>query len=95
MQIIPKKTHLVKAFDRKHYFLYHRCMAKIKKKRNKKYAGADAAQQKPTITRVQAVNRNPISQWLYERQRLLKTIGIGVIIVLALILIISGIVSLF
>ena len=70
-------------------------MAKVKKKRNKKYAGVDASQQKPTITRVQAVNRNPVSQWLFERQRLLKTVGIGALVVLGLALIISGIVSLF
>lgn len=70
-------------------------MAKVKKKRNKKYAGADAAQQKPTITRVQAANRSSIGQWIYERQRLLKTFGIGALVVLGLALIISGIVSLF
>ena len=70
-------------------------MAKAKKKRNKKYAGADAAQQKPIITRVQAVNRSPLGQWLYERKRLLKNVGIGAVIVLALVLIVSGISSLF
>ena len=70
-------------------------MAKVKKKRNKKYSGADAAQQKPVITRVQAVNRNPLAQWIHERQKLLKALGIGALIVLVLVLIVSGIVSLF
>ena len=70
-------------------------MAKSKKKRNKKYSGADAAQARPTITRVQAVNRNALSQWLHENRRMVKYIGIALLIVFVIILVISGIVSLF
>ena len=70
-------------------------MVKSKKKRNKKYSGADAAQTRPTITRVQAVNRNALSQWLHEHRRMVKYIGIALLIVFVIILVISGIVSLF
>ncbi len=70
-------------------------MSKQKKKRNKKYTGADAAANKPTITRVQAVSRSKTGQWIHERKKLLKNIGIGALIVLFLAVIISGIISLF
>ena len=70
-------------------------MAKVKKKRNKTYTGADAAATRPTITRVQAVNRSKLGQWLFENQKMLKMIRNILLIGLVVAIIISGIVSLF
>ena len=70
-------------------------MAKVKKKRNKKYTGADAAATRPTITRVQAVNRGKLGQWLFENQKMLKMIRNVLLIGLIVAIIISGIISLF
>ena len=70
-------------------------MAKVKKKRNKKYTGADAAATRPTITRVQAVNRGKLGQWLFENKKMLKMIRNVLLIGLIVAIIISGIVSLF
>jgi hypothetical protein len=47
-------------------------MTKQKKKRNKVYRGVEAATSRPTITKLQAVNRNPVQQWWYDRKRVLK-----------------------
>ena len=70
-------------------------MAKVKKKRNKKYTGADAAATRPTITRVQAVNRGKLGQWLFENQKMLKMIRNVSLIGLVIAIIVSGIISLF
>ena len=70
-------------------------MAKVKKKRNKKYTGADAAITRPTITRVQAVNRSKLGQWLFENQKMLKMIRNVLLIGLVIAIIVSGIISLF
>ena len=70
-------------------------MAKVKKKRNKKYTGADAAATRPTITRVQAVNRSKLGQWLFENQKMLKMIRNVLLIGLVIAIIVSGIISLF
>ncbi len=75
--------------------MYNISMAKVKKKRNKKYTGADAAATRPTITRVQAVNRGKLGQWLFENQKMLKMIRNVLLIGLIVAIIISGIVSLF
>ena len=75
--------------------MYNISMAKVKKKRNKKYTGADAAATRPTITRVQAVNRGKLGQWLFENQKMLKMIRNVLLIGLVIAIIISGIVSLF
>ena len=75
--------------------MYNISMAKVKKKRNKKYTGADAAATRPTITRVQAVNRSKLGQWLFENQKMLKMIRNVLLIGLIVTIIISGIVSLF
>lgn len=58
-------------------------MAKQKKKRNKVYTGADAAITRPTITRIEAVNRNKVSQWWFEKKRVAKPtlIAAGVVLV--------------
>ena len=47
-------------------------MTKQKKKRNKVYRGAEAAATRPTITKLQAVNRNPVQQWWYDKKRIVK-----------------------
>lgn len=70
-------------------------MSKAKKKRNKKYAGADAATVRPNIIKVQAVSRSKPGQWVYEKKRLLKISGTVALVIVAIIFIISGIVSLF
>ena len=75
--------------------MYNISMAKVKKKRNKKYTGADAAATRPTITRVQAVNRSKLGQWLFENQKMLKMIRNVLLIGLVVAIIISGIISLF
>ena len=60
-------------------------MAKQKKKRNKKYSGTDAAVTRPSITRVEAVNRNKLSQWWFDHKRIAKpvliTAGVSIIVV--------------
>ena len=60
-------------------------MAKQKKKRNKKYTGADAAITRPNITRVQAVNRSKFGQWWHERKRIVKPIAIAAIVVIVIV----------
>ena len=70
-------------------------MAKAKKKRTKKYSGADAASTRPNIVRVQAVNRSKFGQWLYERKKLLKTVGTVLLVIAVIVIVISGIISLF
>ena len=75
--------------------MYNISMAKVKKKRDKKYTGADAAATRPTITRVQAVNRGKLGQWLFENQKMLKMIRNVLLIGLVIAIIISGIISLF
>ena len=74
---------------------YDTYMTKAKKKRNKKYTGADAASARPTITRVQAVNRSPLKQWIFEHQNQLKLARTVLLVGLGGAIIISGIVSLF
>ena len=75
--------------------MYNISMAKVKKKRNKKYTGADAAATRPTITRVQAVNRSKLGQWLFENKKMLKMIRNVLLIGLVIAIIVSGIISLF
>lgn len=60
-------------------------MAKQKKKRTKKYSGADAASTRPSITRVQAVSRSRIGQWWHDRKRVVKPIAIAAVVVLVVI----------
>lgn len=70
-------------------------MAKVKKKRTKKYQGSEAAISRPKVTRVSAVSRRPLHQWLYDRRRLLKAVGVIAGLAAAVALIIVGIASLF
>ena len=68
---------------------------KQKKKRNKKYSGMDATSQRPKVTRITATNRSKLSQWFFDRKKLIRTIGIAGLVVIALIIVVSGILSLF
>jgi hypothetical protein len=60
-------------------------MAKSKKKRNKQYTGINASIQQPTITRVQAVKRNPLSQWWLEKKRIAKPVLIAAVVVIVVV----------
>lgn len=64
-----------------------------KKKRNKQYKGSVST--RPTITRVSAVNRNPVHQWWVDRKQALRPVltiaGIAVVIIIVII----GIVGIF
>jgi hypothetical protein len=55
---------------------------KQKKKRNKPYRGVDAAIDKPVITRIAAVNRNPVSQWWFDHKRIAKPVLIASAVIL-------------
>ena len=75
--------------------MYNKSMVKQKKKRNKKYSGADATVQRPKITRITATNRSKLSQWIFDRKKIIRIIGITMLIVIVIVITISGIVSLF
>lgn len=60
-------------------------MAKQKKKRNKKYSGADAAMTRPSVTRVQAVSRSRPQQWWHDNKRVAKPILIVALVALVVI----------
>lgn len=60
-------------------------MAKQKKKRNKQYSGANASSKQPIITRVQAVKRNPVSQWWLEKKQIAKPILIAAAVAIVVI----------
>jgi hypothetical protein len=57
-------------------------MAKQKKKRTKVYTGADAADAKPVITRISAVNRSKLGQWWFDRKKFLRPILIAAVVIL-------------
>jgi len=75
--------------------MYNISMTKQKKKRNKKYSGMDATSQRPKVTRITATNRSKLSQWFFDRKKLIRTIGMAGLVTIALIIVISGILSLF
>ena len=58
---------------------------KVKKKRNKVYRGADAAVDRPTVTRISAVHRSRPQQWWLDNKRVAKPLLIigGVIAALS------------
>lgn len=64
-------------------------MVKQKKKRTKKYSGADAAVTRPVVTRVTAANRRKPGQWWFERKRILKPVLITTGIVTLLVWLIT------
>lgn len=64
-------------------------MGKNKKKRDKAYKGPGAATVRPAVTRIDAVNRNRVSQWWVEHKRIAKPVGIasGVVVVIAILVV--------
>lgn len=67
-------------------FCYHKItMARQKKKRNKKYTGSDAAMNRPSITRVQAVSRGRVGQWWHERRRIVRPIAITIVVIFVIV----------
>ena len=58
---------------------------KQKKKRNKQYHGADAALDRPVVTKISAVNRSKLGQWWFDRKKVLKPVLIGGAIALVVI----------
>lgn len=56
-----------------------------KKKRNKVYSGADAAESKPVVHRYKAVVRSPLGEWWHENKKRLRIGGMivgGVVVVI-------------
>jgi len=66
---------------------------KQKKKRNKVYTGADAAISRPVITKISAVNRNPIAQWWFDHKRIARPVIIIALVIIAIVILIIGIVG--
>jgi len=58
---------------------------KQKKKRNKPYRGVDAAIDRPILTRISAVNRNPIGQWWFDHKRIAKPVLIATAVIAVII----------
>ena len=70
-------------------------MAKQKKKRNKIYTGADASVTRPTITRINAANRNALQQWWFEKKRFAKPALITTAVIVVAIFLIIELVRIF
>lgn len=64
-------------------------MAKQKKKRDKAYKGSGAAANRPSVTRLSAVNRNRAHQWWVDNKRIAKpvliTAGVALIVIILLV----------
>lgn len=69
-------------------------MSKQKKKRNKVYAGSNAANTRPAVTHIAAVNRSKYGQWWFERKRFARPILIAAGVLFVLVLVIIGIAGL-
>jgi hypothetical protein len=63
-----------------------------KKKRTKSYKG-NPATTRPIITRVSAVNRNPVGQWWFDHKKFAKPVSIATGVVLAIIVIVIGLID--
>lgn len=64
-----------------------------KKKRNKQYKGS--APTRPVITKVSAVNRNPVHQWWVDHKRFARPALITAGIAVAVVIILIGLIDLF
>jgi len=62
---------------------------KQRKKRNKVYRGADAALDRPVVTKITAANRSKFGQWWFDHKRIAKPILIISAIVIALVWLIA------
>lgn len=70
-------------------------MAKVKKKRTKRYQGADAKQVQPMTIRVQAVKRSKHGQWWHDNKKRIKTALLVALVVFILGWMITELVRLF
>lgn len=70
-------------------------MTKQKKKRNKKYTGIDSSIKKSSTVRISAVNRSKTSQWINDHRTAIRFVGGIVLVFIIIVLVISGIISLF
>ena len=68
---------------------------KQKKKRNKKYQGADAKVTTPHVVRVSAEERSRFKEWWLVYGRLAKFGGVAVGILLVVIVLIIGLIGIF
>ena len=66
---------------------------KQKKKRNKTYRGVDAAIDRPILTRISAVHRNPVNQWWFDHKRVAKPVSIAVAVITGIVLLIVQLIS--
>jgi len=67
---------------------------KQKKKRNKPYRGVDAAIDRPILTRISAVHRNPVNQWWFDHKRIAKPILIAALVIAVIVVLIVQLISL-
>jgi hypothetical protein len=70
-------------------------MARTKKKRNKRYQGADARLTTPTVMRVSAEERSALKEWWLTYGRIVRIAAIAAGILLILVITVVGIVGLF
>lgn len=72
-------------------------MAKKTKKRNKPYTGSNAAMKKPSVTKVEAVNRSKPKQWWFDNKKRMKplfiTLGVIFIIIWLVVVLIQTIIK--
>ena len=68
-------------------------MAKLHKKRNKKYRGRDAAEPNNLlhVRKSTAIVRSDRAQWLHDHRKLVRNIAIGVAITIIIIAVIASI----
>lgn len=69
--------------------------SKQKKKRNKKYQGADAKVTTPSIVRVSAEERSRFKEWWLVYGQLTRVIGVIAGFIAVIVLLIVGIIGLF
>lgn len=69
--------------------------SKQKKKRNKKYQGADAKVTTPSIVRVSAEERSRFKEWWLVYGQLTRIIGVIAGFIAVIVLLIVGIIGLF
>lgn len=72
-------------FERGFWYTKNSMANKQKKKRNKQYRGADAAMQRPVVTKISAANRSKLGQWWFERKKVLKPILIAALIIIVVV----------
>jgi hypothetical protein len=69
--------------------------AKVKKKRNKRYNGADARVTRPVVMKVEAEELSALQEWWRTYGQLVRFAAVAVGIVLLIALLVIGIVGIF